>query len=396
MKVLIIALATLAASSLSLGLSAESVPTFELTVPPLSPEQPLLKTIRSWDKQIVVEAERYDRTINRWVSWYYVLDLDSERVRPLIIDACEVIHSIAESSQKAYAFCKNQQLYTLLSRTKEGGSVWQSDGVPKSLNTQDDHILVASENNLALVSSNYVYWRGNDGTWMTMPFHPPVSSTVKGPPRHALLDNYALFLGYNRGEWGGGLVRVPLTPNPDQPFRPPTLLSPMNVHGIAMDRTGAVWAAGGLAHLFAQSANLVVFKEEELQTVLNELSWFLDKTETEYLQPTPELRLPGGSDVSAMCLDQTGRPLVLATNLGIFEVGDQLIKYRVKGNFSIVYKMPGVTVGSSPVGMVATPDGSLLVATRSTGVLLFVNKANGYHLRQLTLPHSSSDQKQSR
>jgi len=55
---------------LSLHSKAETVPTFALTVPPLVPEQLLLKSIRLWNSEIVVESEEYEEASERWISQY--------------------------------------------------------------------------------------------------------------------------------------------------------------------------------------------------------------------------------------------------------------------------------------------------------------------------------------
>jgi hypothetical protein len=62
-------------------------------------------------------------------------------------------------------------------------------------------------------------------------------------------------------------------------------------------------------------ADVVMIKEGVVKTVLNEESFGERKP-----SHSGSLQLPGVRDVTGLCLDPTGKPLILATNLGVFEV----------------------------------------------------------------------------
>jgi hypothetical protein len=100
--------------------------------------------------------------------------------------------------------------------------------------TEDDQVLVVFEKYVALLSSDDLYWRISDGSWLRTPLRRPISVEIKGPPQHTLLTNRSLFLGYNRGEFGGGLVYIPVETNSTNPLGPSKLLSSMNVKAIVI------------------------------------------------------------------------------------------------------------------------------------------------------------------
>jgi len=367
---------------LSLHSKAETVPTFALTVPPLVPEQPLLKSIRLWNSEIVVESEEYEEASERWISQYQYYAVDSKKgLYPLKIASCNAIRSIAESAQDVFALCGNGQHPVLLSTAKNTMSGWKTRELPTGLQVEDNLLLTAFNSHLALLSSDYLYWLTSNGGWSKMPFHHPSSVEIKVPPQHFLLTNRGQFVGYDAGEFGGALIFIPIQPNSPNPLGPSQLLSSMNVNAIVQDRTGAVWVAGGLAHLGMKRADLVRIKEGTVETILHE-GTFGEKSRT----LSGSLQLPERTDVSSLCLDPTDKPLILATHLGVLELDDKSFRYRIKANFSISYKMPDYSVGSQPVGMLCPVDGRILIATRSTGIMEFVNSARGYNFRQLVFP----------
>ena len=365
---------------LSLHSKAETVPAFAFTVPPLIPEQPLLKSIRLWNSEIVVESEEYEEASERWISQYFAVD-SKKGLSPLKIAGCNVIRSIAESAQDVFVFCSNGQHPVLLSTAKNTMFGWKTRELPTGLQVEDDSLITALNSHVALLSSDYLYWLTSNGGWSRMPFHHPSSVKIKVPPQHILLTNRGLFVGYDAGEFGGALIFIPIQPNSPNPLGPSQLLSSMNVNAIAQDRTGAVWVAGGLAHLGMKRADLVRIKEGTVETILHEES-FGERSRT----LSGSLQLPEPTDVSSLCLDPTDKPLILATDLGVLELDNKSFRYRIKADFSISYKMPDYSVGSRPVGMVCPGDGRILVATRSTGIMEFVNSAAGYNFRQLVFP----------
>jgi hypothetical protein len=355
---------------------AEEIAIFELKVPPLKSEQPLLKSIRLWNSEIVAATEKYEPVSKRWVTQYYLVDL-KKGFYPLVIEGCAAIAALAETTQQAFVLCRNGKHPRLLSRIKAKSVRWHLEAVPKDIRVDGDVLLAAFENNLALLSSAHLYWRTPSRSWLRMALHPPSSVQAKGTPQHALLTNHGLFVGYDHGEFGGGLIYLTtVKAKSSHPLGDPQFLSSMNVNAIVEDSAGAVWVSGGLAHLVMESSELIVIRNGAAKTVIKEKS-FGEKIERSGL-----LALPGPTDVTGLCVD-TGRPLILATHLGILAVDESSLNFRIKADFGISYKMPGYMVGSRPVGMVCTTDGRILVATRSTGVMEFVRKTDGYDFRQL-------------
>lgn len=379
---ILLKLASLSVFFLPILALGETVPSFELRVPPLVAKQPLLKSIRIWNNLVVVESEVYSEFIRHWESSYYETDLKTSALNRLVIPGCNMIRSLADTDKLAFVLCSNDRQLVLLSAKKGAMNRWNTEPLPVDKYANDDYLLVASENYLALVSSEDLYWRTADGDWHKTISPSPSSMKGKDSPKHALFTNENLFLGYDRGEWGGGLLSMPIKALATNPLESPKELSSMNVRGIVGDGTGTIWVAGGLSHLIGRKADLVMIKDGTIKVILNEDNVLERKSSS-----SGSVSLPGSSDISALCLDPAERPLILATHIGIFEVGESSLIHRIKANFHISYKMPRYSVGSSPVGMTCTADGTILVVTRSTGVLAFVKTVSGYDFRQLKFPH---------
>lgn len=87
-------------------------------------------------------------------------------------------------------------------------------------------------------------------------------------------------------------------------------------------------------------------------------------------QSNGPLRLPKRSDIAGACVTPTGQVLVVAPNVGVLAVSDKLTVV-IGEELRVSYKMPDYSVGSSPVGMICPEDKTILIATRSTGVIEF-------------------------
>lgn len=379
---LLLALASLGVFFLPILASAEAVQSFEFSVPPLLAEQPLLKSIRAWNNHIVIESEAYNEFNRHWDSSYYVVDLKTNTLNPLVIPGCSNIRSLADNTKVAFALCSNDQRLVLLSAIQGAVNRWNAEPLPVDRYANGNYLLVASENHLAMLSGEDIYWQPTGGKWHKTTMPSPDSMEIKAAPMHALLTNESLFLGFDKGEFGGGLVSIRLDALTTNPLEDSKDLSSMNVIGIVRGVAGTIWVAGGLSHLVGRRADLVMIKDGTIKAILNE-----DNVLERKLSSLGSVSLPGSSDISALCLDPAERPLILATRLGILEVSETSLIYRIKANFHISYKMPRYSVGSSPVGMTCNADGTILVATRSTGVLAFVKTASGYDFRQMKFSH---------
>ncbi len=112
--------------------------------------------------------------------------------------------------------------------------------------------------------------------------------------------------------------------------------------------------------------------------------------QSNYRGSSGSLSLPGDTDISGLALGPRRFPYVAATALGVFEASDSGLRQILHANLRIEYTLnePGSTliVGSSPQGMVVPDDDTIILATRSTGVLVFERSTDGFAVKQILIP----------
>src|SRR6202035_4672401 len=88
-----------------------------------------------------------------------------------------------------------------------------------------------------------------------------------GAPHHApaalILQGHAVVLGYDSGEFGGGLYRLKL----DSPSHSVKLLKSGNMRALNATSSGEIWVADGLAHMTMERAALYRLNGDRLETV---------------------------------------------------------------------------------------------------------------------------------
>jgi len=346
----------------------------DLAVPPTIPEQPQLNAIHLWNGTLVARADSYDETEASWRFSYYLVD-PLRGLSRLRVEGCEKIQSVAETSQTVFVLCVDSHESVLMSLQKHMGSQWERH--PLRTHLRGDEILVASRSHLTLISTAKISWLTSNGDWVeTVLAQPPLQITNTASPQYGLLTDSYLYLGYDQGEFGGALLAIPFNPDSTRPFGPSKQLSSMNVNTILQDRAGKVWVTGGLAHMGSKWADIAEISNGTLTTLLR------DHPGESTRQSTGPLRLPKRSDVAGACVTPAGQVLVVAPNAGVLAVSDKLT-IVIGEDLRVSYEMGDYKVGSSPVGMICPEDKTILIATRSTGVIEFTRTTStGYRTRQ--------------
>ena len=334
----------------------------DLAVPPTISEQPQLNAIHLWNGILVARGHSYDETEASWRFRYYLVD-PVRGLSPLSVGGCEKVQSVAETLQTVFALCADNQASVLLSSQKHMGSRWERHSLRRHL--RGDEILAASRRHLTLIATDKITWLASNGDWLeTALAQPPLQITNTASPQYGLLTDGYLYLGYDQGEFGGALLAIPFNPDSTRPFGPSKQLSGMRVNTIVQDQSGSVWVTGGLAHMGSKWADIAVVTNGTLRTLLSEHPG--ESTG----QSNGPLRLPKRSDIAGACVTPTGQVLVVAPNVGVLAVSDKLTVV-IGEELRVSYKMPDYSVGSSPVGMICPEDKTILIATRSTGVIEF-------------------------
>jgi hypothetical protein len=129
-----------------------------------------------------------------------------------------------------------------------------------------------------------------------------------GMPTDVLLDGRSLYLGYDRGEWGGALVVVDIeSGNSD--------IAPAGIHGhdlplrdLALAPDGRLWVVRGLAHLGVDQGELGVLDGGMMTTVA--------ASSGKRAGPVRHFAL-ASSAFDAVAFDASGRTLLLTGRHGV-------------------------------------------------------------------------------
>lgn len=359
------------------GSSRSSDLNSSLQVPPLKPEQRKLDGVQLWNGQIVVEVVG-DR--DRFNS----VDLDSGSVAPLRCQDGTRVFDLAESVSRSFALCKGALGLRLFALDGDHGS---REDLPKGLAKNKWHRICASSSTVFLLGKKRIYYRPIEGgPWNKVRYVPAIEGLHKTFPfvMRLLATENALYLGWNLGEWGGGLQKILIVDDGGhKSFEQAGALTEEPVRGIVTNRDGTVWAATGLAHMGLLESGLL---QDDNSGTVGMIS------DSNYSGSSGSFSLPGETDISGVAVGPRGFPYIAATSLGVFEVSNSGLQEIFHANLRVEYKSqdPGSTliVGSAPQGMVVPDEGTIVLATRSTGVLVFERQTDGFGVRQIIVPGS--------
>jgi len=198
-------------------------------------DQPTLLRVGEWDGRVVVEADRF-----------YTLDLDRATAKPLELPGVEEIVGVATGERgKPFALCKTKGGHSLLVKEKDK---WIEQELPDEVRkSRKPPRLTADAASVALLAEDKVY-RLAAKKWTTISLTPrPEHLCMMHDARHVLLAGERMYLGYDSGEWGGGLLRLDLGTGKWEEIKLDDGHTP--VHDLKSGPGGKVWTVEGLDHL---------------------------------------------------------------------------------------------------------------------------------------------------
>jgi hypothetical protein len=178
-------------------------------------------------------------------------------------------------------------------------------------------------------------------------------------------------LGYDSGEFGGGLYRLKL----DSPSHPVELIQSGNMRALNATPSGEIWVADGLAHMTMERAALYRLNGDRLETVASISGSMMSGDEWKVLENSG-IPFPGVTDISGLTLDRSDRPVVAFPEFGVFKLVEGKFVGLIETSMEFSYSRPGYNVTSRPEGLVIGKSGDIYIATRSLGVLVF-HKSDG-------------------
>jgi len=347
----------------------------ELQVPPLAPEQRTLDDIHLWNGQVIIETVGDGARFN-------VVSLETGSVTPLKCPGGARVFDLTESASGSFALCKGSLGLRLFSVDEDR---WSKMGLPKRFAENKWHRICASSSTIFLLGKRTIYFRSVErGPWSKVRFIPANEEFRKTFPfaQHLLATEDALYLGWDWGEWGGGLQKIRIVDHDGgKDFETVGTLTGEPVRGIVAKPDGTVWVATGLAHLSGREAGLLQDDDSGTTELISQ---------SNYRGSSGSFSLPGDTDISGLALGPRGFPYVAATALGVFEVSNSGLAEVLRADLRIRYTLrelgSTIGVGSSPQGMVVPDEGTIVLATRSTGVLVFRRQIDGFDVRQILVP----------
>src|SRR6202043_806204 len=210
------------------------------------PEQPLIRNIYNWGDAVAVVTDNYDR-VNHTVRYSLsVVDDKAERIALFRELKCGSYDDIAYSEELGKVLaCSNGQLSRIY-RFIAGS--WKP--ISGALPGENFRIAVDRER-IAAVANDTLFLISGLSKRTLMRVHFKV-----GAPHHApaalILQGHAVVLGYDSGEFGGGLYRLEL----DSTSHSAKLLQSGNMRALNATSSGEIWIADGLAHMTMERAAL--------------------------------------------------------------------------------------------------------------------------------------------
>lgn len=343
-----------------------------IATPPEIPEQPILRSVSRWGEQIAVFEELDWPVGGTRLYRLWTLDVDHARVHPFEDLPCSTISDVGYSQPLGeLLLCgrkDNSRLY------RQMGPAWEAvtepvAGLDLRLAVDGDQLVVIAPDRL-LVNPHRPASR-------VIRFIPEIGGYPAEPmaPSSAVLVDGLLILGYDYGEFGGGVYLVDLRQSEVNPIR-----SDQTIATLARSSSGSVWGATGAGGTFGLNGGAFYRVGRAGIEVVSEM----------YPTPGPEpgkvvwvangVPFPGRSDIGGLTIDADDRPIILFSPLGIFALASDRFEPIVRGTFAVDYSMPGYTVGSAPVGLAFVSSGELVVGTRSLGLLILRKGKRGYAL----------------
>jgi hypothetical protein len=329
--------------------------------PPAIPLQPTIRDIRSWGDTVAVITDTWVPSRQRFVYRLATVDRNSRRLDPFTAIRCDSYDDVAYSSELGKLLLCRARGTTQLYRFN--GRRW----IPMAGPVRGiDFRCAVDRDRVALISSDTIYL-------LSVGARAPAALRIgveefREAPAAALLNGDSLFLGYDRGEFGGALYHVDL----GRPIPAASRLLTDSIRFIARSPSGSIWAASGLAHLVM--AHAALYRLEPTRTeLIASISGVTSQTDPGRVEASG-VPFPAVTSVEGLAFTDDGRPIVVFPDLGVFTLTDGSFQPLYRGSLVSVYEASfnGIParVSSSPVAVMRAPSGELYVATRSLGVLV--------------------------
>ncbi len=236
------------------------------------------------------------------------VDLEGMQAHPVLMPSCTRIVAVSTIGEDRALLCEWEEGRALL--VEEAGR-WQLEPIPEELRLGEEVLVMASQGqDLAIWTrgredprwTSRVFWR-QEGSWKTVALDDVDALPNRmGTPAHVLLDDGRLWLGFNRGEFGGGLFELRLEDGSWREMGPDTRHLP--VTGMLRAADGDIWVTQGMAHMDLREGRLLRFDGQRREEVVTS-------------SPFDERWGLPEADFFGLSMDADGHPMLASGELGI-------------------------------------------------------------------------------
>jgi hypothetical protein len=243
-------------------------------------DQPHVSRLFLWDGHTVAEADAF-----------YRIDVDEEKAVRIDLPGFDLISQLAMRGTTPVALGTKGGGRLLKLRV---GKLWRDLPLPDGFADVAAPVLLAADDTTILLWNRAgAAWSGDGREWRRLSF----PRLREGMPDHLLLRGDQVFLGYDRGEWGGPLLVADLENGTHE-----VIDSEYPVRQLSVDAKGRVWAVQGLSH---------VRPGQGILRVLENGAWTVFAHVPALNWPLPPMSF------DAMDVDAEGHPWVLGSRVGV-------------------------------------------------------------------------------
>lgn len=250
----------------------------------LDRDQPRIKKIFRWDNHIVVQTGNF----------FFDLNIDEGRATPIYFVGERSLVSATTAMGKPFAMAQSGVFFH-----RTGIRDWDMIEIPEAKRDEGDgsYLVVGDAKRLvALGNRGFKVYDGK--SWTTRPYSEEFYPENGDP---CALRKDKLFLGKDRGEFGGGLYMLDLSSGKW------TKLNDRRISDIQHAPNGNLWVTSGLSHLSGRTGEIASVTDSGIDAQVL-VSNFDGSTENWPFDAT---------DFQAVQFTQEGDPVVLSPHLGI-------------------------------------------------------------------------------
>ena len=346
-------------------------------------------SFRNWGEKIIAITEEVGSDEGSSLLGYQLYELDPESLeaRLVTVDGEGSIRDIAEDDQSLYALLPGLPNYRIAVR-KKGETDWSVKDLPFPFLEQNKSInwcrLAAVSGRVLVINHDDIRFRLPDGTWSGIPLTSLFGDRGSGGvmsfegslPREIVALEDRLYLGYNMGEFGGGVLEIVLGDNPYRPLVSGRLIERAHVVDLIAEPSGTLLISAGLNHHASQNTKLIRLTDEGAEKILCQRAVGLCDLEHSVCDDETRFFFPVDSRLTSAALDSQGNVHVLFPTLGVVKFSETTVTQVLDMNLDSLETEKGC--------IYVLPSGNYLLGTER-GLFALIGTGKRWKTRRIRL-----------